>query len=83
MGIFLQNFRKSFASSTSFFYSLSLDPSAIMEELYRRADKYSILEDNILAATQMVMIMSKPADNNKPEGKKQLEFDQGQGKNRK
>ena len=54
-----------------------------MEELYRWADKYSTLEDNIRAATQMVMITNKPAENNKPEGKKTLEFDQEQGKNQK
>ena len=29
-----------------FFRSLSLDLLATMEELYRRADRYSMLEDN-------------------------------------
>ena len=43
----LQNFRRSLRPSNSFFHSLSLDPLVIMEELYRRADKYSTLEDNI------------------------------------
>ena len=54
-----------------------------MEELYRRADRYSTLEDNICAATQTVMIISKPAGNSKQEGKKPLEPCEGQGKNRK
>ena len=70
MDTVLQNFRKSFALSTLFFHSLSLDPPTIMEELYRRADRYSTLEDNICAATQTVMITRKHARNNKPEGKK-------------
>ena len=51
MDAVLWNFRRSFAPSTPFFHSLSLDPSATMEELYRRAYRYSTLEDNIHAAT--------------------------------
>ena len=77
MDVVLQNFRRSFAPSTPFFHSLSLEPPAIMEELYRRADRYSALEDNIRAATQTVMITSKP------KGKKPLEPKEGQGKNQK
>ena len=69
MDVVLQNFRKSFASSTPFFHSLSLDPPATMEELYRRVDRYSTLENNIHAATKAVMITSKPVGNDKPERK--------------
>ena len=47
----LQNFRRSFMPSTPFFHSLSLDPLATMEELYRRVDRYSMLEDNICITT--------------------------------
>ena len=79
----LQNFRRSFASSTPFFHSLSLDPPATMEELYRWAYRYSMLEDNICAATQIVMITSKSAGSSKSEGKKSPEPREGQGKNRK
>ena len=77
MDVVLQNFRRSFGPSTPFFYSLSLDPLAIMEELYRRADRYSMLEDNICVATQTVMITSKPAESNKLEGKKLFEPKEG------
>ena len=77
MDAVLQNFRRSFAPSTPFFHSLSLDQSAIMEELYKRANRYSTLEDNIHAATQTIMITSKT------EGKKSLEPEEGRGKNRK
>ena len=64
----LQNFRRSFGPSTSFFQSLSLESSATMEELYRQADSYSTLEDNIRVTTQTVMITRKPAKNNKSGG---------------
>ena len=79
----LQNFRRSFAPSIPFFHSLSLELSATMEELYKRADRYSTLEDNIRATTQTVMITSKLAGSSKPERKKPPEPKEGQGKNRK
>ena len=63
MDAVLQNFKRSFGSTTPFFQSLSLDPLVTMEELYCRADKFSTLEDNIRAASQTVMIT---AQNNKP-----------------
>ena len=56
MDAVLQNFRRSFGPTTPFFQSLSLDPPATMEKLYRQADKFSTLEDNIRAASQTVMI---------------------------
>ena len=71
MDVVFQNIKRSFDPSTPFFHSLSLDLLMIMEELYRRADKYSTLEDNIHIAIQTVMITSKPIESNKPEGKKQ------------
>ena len=83
MDAVLQNFRRSFAPSTSFFHRLSLDPPATMEELYRQGDRYSTLEDNIHAATQTVMITSKPARSSKPEEKKSPKPGEGKGKNRK
>ena len=63
MDAVLQNFRRSFWPTTPFFQSLSLDPPVTMEELYRRADKFSTLEDNIRAASQTVMITTQ---SNKP-----------------
>ena len=72
MDAVLQNFRRSFGPTTPFFYSLSLNPPATMEELYRWAYKYSTLEDNIRAASQTVMITaqrSKPATKGQTEQK--------------
>ena len=73
MDAVLQNFRRRFGSSTSFFQSLSLDPPKTMEELYRWADKYSMLEDNVCAATQTVMITSQPAERHESSEKKPFE----------
>ena len=66
MDAVLQNFRRSFGPTNPFFQFLSLDPPVTMEELYRWADKFSMLEDNIRAASQTVMIT---AQNNKPAAK--------------
>ena len=83
MDLVLQNFRKSFEPSTPFFQSLSLDPPATMEELYRRADRYSMLEDNIHAATHTVMITNQSTEGNKPPGKKPTKSKEGQSRDRK
>ena len=77
----LQNFRRGFRPTTPFFHSLSIDPLATMEELYRRADRYSMQKDNIRVATQTVMITSKPTYRNKMEGKKPFESKEGRSKN--
>ena len=80
MDAVLQNFRRSFGLTTPFFQPLSLDFPATMEELYRRADKYSTLEDNILVASQTVLIT---AQSGKPTTKSQLEQKGSQGKGQK
>ena len=83
MDAVLQNFKISFGPSTPFFQSLSLDPPATMGELYKWADKYSMLEDNIHVAAQTVMITNQPDEGNKPYGKKSLESKECEGKDRK
>ena len=80
MDAILQNFRRSFGPSTPFFQSLALDPPGIMEELYRRDDKYSMLEDNIRVAAQTVMITNKSVEGNKPLRKKSSRSKEGEGK---
>ena len=81
MDAVLQNFKRSFEPSTPFFHSLSLDSPTTMKELYRRADRYSTLEDNICTVMQTVMIISKPAENNKLEAKKSFKPKEGHSKN--
>ena len=80
MDAVLQNFRRSFRPTTLFFQSLSLDLPVTMEELYRRADKFSTLEDNIWAASQTIMIT---AQNNKQAAKGPSEQKLNQGKSQK
>ena len=73
MDVVFQNFRRSFGPSTPFFQSLSLDPPITMEELYKRVDRYSMLEDNIRITTQTVMITNQPIEEYKLHGKKSYE----------
>ena len=80
MDAILQNFRRSFGPTTPFFQSLSLDPPITMEELYRRADKFSTLEDNIRVVSQTVMITTQ---NNKPTTKGLSEQKNNQAKSQK
>ena len=79
MDAVIQNFRRSFRPSTPFFHSLSLDPPATMEELYRWADRYLTLEENIQVATQTIMITNQPTEKDKQAGKnhpvKEIESD--------
>ena len=80
MDAVLQNFQRSFGPTTPFFHSLSLDPPMTMEELYRWADKYSTLEDNIRAASQTLIITSQSS---KPAIKGQSAQNGSQSKNQK
>ena len=83
MDAVLQNFRRSFRLTAAFFHSLSLDPPTTIEELYRWADRYSMLEDNIRAANQTVMNTNLPAEGNKSSGKKPTKSKDGQSRDRK
>ena len=83
MDVVLQNFKKSFEPTTPFFHSLSLDPLVTMEELYRRADRYLTLEDNIRAATQTVMITNQSIEKDKSIGKKSSPSNKGYNRHRK
>ena len=80
MDVVLQNFQRSFGPTTPFSQSLSLDPPATMEELYRRADKFSTLEDNIWATSQTVMITTQSG---KPAAKGSSEQKSNQNKGKK
>ena len=76
----LQKFRRSFRPTTLFFQSLSLDLPATMEELYRRKDKFSTLEDNIQAASQTIMITTQSGN---PATKGSFEQNNSQNKGQK
>ena len=54
-----------------------------MEELYRWANLYSMLEDNICEATQTVMIINQLDEGKMPLGKKPFEPKEGQSRDQK
>ena len=59
MDAILQIFKKSISSS-----SLFLEP-ATMDNLFRRADKYTMLEDDVRVASQQVLVNNHPTKNDK------------------
>ena len=52
MDVVLQIFKRSICPGTPFFESLAKKPPTTMDDLFRRANKYSMLEDDVRAATQ-------------------------------
>ncbi|RVW16584.1 hypothetical protein CK203_069351 [Vitis vinifera] len=52
----LRIFKRSICPGTPFFESLTKKPPITMDDLFRRANKYSMLEDDVRAATQQVMV---------------------------
>ena len=56
MDAVLQIFKRGICPSTPFFESLAKKPPTTMDDLFRRANKYSMLEDDVRAATQQVLV---------------------------
>nr|CAN62100.1 hypothetical protein VITISV_033308 [Vitis vinifera] len=56
MDAVLQIFKRGICPSTPFFESLTKKPPTKMDDLFRRANKYSMLEDDVRAATQQVLV---------------------------
>ena len=52
MDAILQIFKSSICPGTPFFESLAKKPPTTMDDLFKRANKYSMLEDDVRAATQ-------------------------------
>ena len=52
MDAVLQIFKRSICPGTPFFESLAKKPPTTMNDLFKRANKYSMLEDDVRAATQ-------------------------------
>ncbi|XP_059591682.1 uncharacterized protein LOC132253520 [Vitis vinifera] len=55
----LQIFKRSICLGTPFFESLAKKPPTTMDDLFRRASKYSMLEDDMRAATQQVLVVGQ------------------------
>ncbi|WJZ96756.1 hypothetical protein VitviT2T_015409 [Vitis vinifera] len=56
MDAVLQIFKRSICPGTPFFESLAKKPPTTMDDLFRRANKYSMLEDDVRAAIQQVLV---------------------------
>ena len=61
MDAVLQIFKQSICPGTPFFESLAKKPPMSMDDLFRRTSKYSMLEDDVCAATQQVLVASQAA----------------------
>ncbi|RVW14328.1 hypothetical protein CK203_099081 [Vitis vinifera] len=82
MDAVLQIFKRSICPGTPFFESLAKKPPTTMDDLFRRANKYSMLEDDVRAATQQVLVAgqasrggternAKPLDQPRPSDRRQ------------
>ncbi|RVW60021.1 hypothetical protein CK203_089513 [Vitis vinifera] len=56
MDAVLQIFKRSICPRTLFFESLAKKPPTSMDDLFRHASKYFMLEDDVCAATQQVLV---------------------------
>ena len=56
MDVVLQIFKRRICPSTPFFESLAKKPPTTMDNLFRRANKYSMLEYDVRAATKQVLV---------------------------
>ena len=63
MDVVLQIFKRSICPGIPFFESLAKKPSATMDNLFKRVNKYSMLEDDIHAATQQALVTSRNTRN--------------------
>ncbi|RVX00894.1 Transposon Ty3-I Gag-Pol polyprotein [Vitis vinifera] len=61
MNVVLQIFKRSICPGTPFFESLAKKLPTTMDDLFRRANKYSMLEDDVRAATQQVLVVGRPS----------------------
>ena len=67
MDVILQIFKRSIGLDTSFFESFAKKLPATMDDLFRRVDKYFMLEYDVRGATQQVLVTKDDkAGNSKP-----------------
>ena len=84
MDVVLQIFKRSICPGIPFFESLAKKPPTTMDDFLRRASKYSMLKDDVRAATQQILVAeqtsksyakrsSKLPDRPRPSGQRQEE----------
>ena len=65
MDVILQIFKQSIGLDTSFFESLAKKLPATMDDLFRRVDKYFMLEYDVRAASQQVLVTNRQTKDDK------------------
>ena len=70
MDVVLQIFKRSIYLGTPFFVSLAKNPPVTMNDLFKRVNKYFMLEDNVRATTQQVLVTSRPTKNDSAKSSK-------------
>lgn len=82
----LQIFKRSIYPGTPFFESLAKKPPVSMDDLFRQANKYSMLEYDVRATTQQVLVTNRPIKNdaatNPKAANQQKQLSRGQGRQR-
>lgn len=63
MDIVLQIFKRSICPRTPFFESLAKKPPTTMDDLFRCTNKYSMLEYDVCAAMQQILVVDQTARN--------------------
>lgn len=63
MDAVLQTFKRSICPGTPFFESLAKKLPTTMDNLFRLANKYSMLEDDVRAATQQILVAGQSVRN--------------------
>ena len=56
MDAVLQIFKRSICPGTPLFESLAKKPPTTMDDLFKRANKYSMLEDDVYTTTHLVLV---------------------------
>ena len=83
MDVVLQIFKQSICPGMPFFESLAKKPPTTMDDLFQRTNKYFMLEDDVRAATQQILVTGQSARNDtarnlKPSSQRRLP-NRGQG----
>ena len=63
MDVVLQIFKQSICPGTPFFESLAKKPPTTMDDLFQCVNKYLMLEDDVRAATQQILVTGQPTRN--------------------
>ena len=72
MDVVLQIFKRNICLGTLFFESLAKKPLTTMDDLFRLANKYSMLEDDVCATTQQILVIGQPVRNDTERSSKPL-----------